>query len=191
MKKIMILIFFFLVIVFYVSQAFSEVVVVKVEKGILKDTPQGGEIGMIIEGVTCEKIAEEDEWMKVRVEGWIKASEVIVLKIDIDKEDKQEKKKKKYIELAAGRLKAEAIEIHESKRVSFKGKFEGIFVTERKVANHVNFTVSSVECSIPTKDSSKIKDLKRGDSVRVYGKVKRGLRYPPWYYVGVDEIVKE
>lgn len=191
MRKIMILILFFLVVAFYVSYAFSEVVVVKVEESSLKDAPLGGEIGVITEGITCEKIDEEDEWIKVRVEGWIKASEVIVLKMDSDKEKQQERKGKDYNEVTAHALRKTMIDTHSGQKVTFKGKFEGMFETDKTVANRINFTVSSVECYIHTKDSSEIKELKRGDSIRVYGKVRRGFRDHAWYYVDVDKIVKE
>ena len=189
MKKIIVLTAVFLIITFCFNHAYGEVVVVKAKQGILKAAPGGEDIGTIIEGVTCEKIDEKEEWARVKLEGWIKNSDIIVLKID---KDKKEKEKKDYIEFTADRLSREStIDTYEHKKVSFKGNFDGIFETERKVSNYVNFTVSSVECYIPTKNYSKIKDLKRGDSVQVYGKVKRGLRYPPWYYVSVDEIVKQ
>ncbi|MFH1784061.1 MAG: hypothetical protein ABH868_04095 [bacterium] len=193
MRRVIILTLCFLFVFLTVDFAFSAVVVVKEKEVVLKASPQGKDIGMVTEGVTCEKIEEEGEWIKVKLEGWIKANEVIVLKTDMDKDkDKDTKTDKEYIELTAKKLRLQGImDTYENKKVSFDGNFEGIFESNKEVVNYANFTVSSVECYINTKDYNKIKDLKRDDSVHVYGTVKRGLRWPPWYYLRVDEIVKQ
>ena len=190
MRKIIVLILFFLMIAFYVTHVFSEVVVVKVKEGLLKNSPQGEEIGVIGEGVTCQKIVKEGEWTKVKLEGWIKTTDVIVLKLDIDKD---EQKKKEYVKLAPQKLRLEGIlDTYEGRKISFEGKFGNIFEGNKKVANHINFTVSSVECYIHSRDYNKIQQIEKNQEVRIYGKVRRGFgQLAPWYYIKVEDIIKK
>ncbi|MFH1784046.1 MAG: hypothetical protein ABH868_04020 [bacterium] len=190
MKKV-VLTSFLLMIIMQVSYALADVVVVKVEEANIAESPEGESIGVIKEGTPCESIYEEGAWTKINVEAWVKTSDITLIKMGTEKE---EIKKEDYAKLTPSKLKSEGFfDSYDKRRITFRGNLGTVYKNNDKVANHVNFTVSSVNCFIRTRDVEKIKDFKKGDSVRVYGQVKRepGGGEHEKYYIQVNDIIKE
>jgi hypothetical protein len=181
MKKIAAFLFF-LAVVLPLGNVSAAQVVIKVDQTNIVTNPGGEAIGTLKEGVGADKIEEKDGWTKVQVQGWIENANLLVMK-------GEKEGPKDYHEFSVRKLSG-MIDTYDGKKVSFQGQFGIISKSDDRVNSYTKFTVSLVECYIPNKDFDSIKDLKEGDPVTVYGKVKRGYGSTEWYYIAVDKVIK-
>lgn len=66
-----IVVFFLVSFLFCVQAQERELWYVKVEKGNLRNSPNGDRIAEVLQGTELKAIEEKDDWVKVQVTGWI------------------------------------------------------------------------------------------------------------------------